>query len=203
MTDLHTASRVPVRTTTRRRTLAWLATFLGFPLGGLVAELAGPVQGPVPALLGGLLTGAVLGAVQALGLRVGFGAPRVPVVTWTLATGVGLAAGLAVGADAVSYRVGLADLAIQGAVCGAAVGLAQALVLVRRLGAVAAAWPLLLGAAWALGWTVTTVIGVDVEAGYTVFGSSGALTVTALTLVLPAMLARRGDGMSSRSAPGR
>ncbi|GAA4942375.1 hypothetical protein EV188_101174 [Actinomycetospora succinea] len=191
MSDLHTAEHAAPRTSALRRGVAWLATFLGFPLGGLVAELAGPVDGPVPALLGGLVTGAVLGAVQALGLRVGR-AP-VPVLAWVVATGAGLAVGLLLGAGAVGYGVGLPALAIQVAVCGAVVGLAQAAILWRRLGALAAAWPPVLAVAWALGWTVTTLVGVDVERGYTVFGSSGALLVAVLTLVLPLVLGRRAE----------
>ena len=54
-----------------------------------------------------------------------------------------------------------------------------------RLGPLAFAWAPALAAVWALGWTITTAIGVDVESQYTVFGSSGALVVTLLTAVLP------------------
>jgi hypothetical protein len=50
---------------------------------------------------------------------------------------------------------------------------------------------------WALGWTVTTAIGVDVESQYTVFGSSGALVVTLLTTALPITLAVRADRSGS------
>jgi hypothetical protein len=40
-----------------------------------------------------------------------------------------------------------------------------------------------------LGWTVTTVAGVDVEQRYTVFGATGALTYSALSgLVLVALV---------------
>ena len=59
--------------------LRWLPTFVGFPLGGLAAELvAGPVDGIAPALAGGAITGAVLGAVQSWGL--GPGRPAGPAV---------------------------------------------------------------------------------------------------------------------------
>ena len=83
-------------------------------------------------------------------------------------------------------------LAVQGAICGLAVGAAQAVVLARRLGRLAIAWPVALAGLWALGWTITTAVGVEVDDHFTVFGSSGAVAVTALTAVLPAMLARRG-----------
>ena len=49
----------------------------------------------------------------------------------------------------------------------------------------------LLAGLWALGWTVTASAGIDVDAQYTVFGSSGALVVTAATSILPIALARR------------
>ena len=41
----------------------------------------------------------------------------------------------------------------------------------------AAAMPLL----WALGWTVTTLIGVAVDQQFTVFGAAGAVTFSALS----------------------
>jgi hypothetical protein len=44
---------------------------------------------------------------------------------------------------------------------------------------------------WALGWLVTTSIGVAVDQQFIVFGSSGALVVTALTAVLPLVLTRK------------
>ena len=37
---------------------------------------------------------------------------------------------------------------------------------------------------WALGWAVTTLVGVAVDDQFTVFGASGAVTVTALLGVL-------------------
>ncbi len=49
---------------------------------------------------------------------------------------------------------------------------------------------------WAAGWAITTSIGVEVDEQFTVFGSSGAITVTALTVVLPLAL-RRLDGGAS------
>jgi hypothetical protein len=35
--------------------------------------------------------------------------------------------------------------------------------------------------AWPIGWTVTWAVGVDVERGYAVFGSTGALVFAAIT----------------------
>ncbi|MGV8848316.1 MAG: hypothetical protein ACOH16_02100 [Propionibacteriaceae bacterium] len=169
-----------------RVVLRWLLSFVGFPLGGLAAMLlVGPVDSVVSAVLGGLVTGSVLGAVQAWALRV----DRRTTIAWVAATAVGLAAGLAVGTGIVGFRTGLADLALQGAVSGGLVGLSQAIVK-RRVGGLAAVWPLYLASAWAIGWTITTSIGVQVEDQFTVFGAAGAVTVAALTSVLPLVLSR-------------
>jgi hypothetical protein len=110
---------------------------------------------------------------------------------WTIATALGLAAGLALGAGLVDYRTSIGDLALQGAVTGALTGLAQAAVLRRRTRRLAVVWPLYLAAAYALGWVVTTAGGIAVDEHFTTFGAYGALTVTALTLVLPVVLSTR------------
>jgi hypothetical protein len=176
----------PVRDPSPTRVIArWLVTIAGFPLGGLAAFLLlGPIDSLVAALLGGLITGAAVGAVQAWALRLG----RRGAVTWTAATAGGLATGLALGVSLVGFHSDLTRLAVQGAVSGAAVGAAQAGVLRSRAGAVALLWPLYLAAVWALGWIVTTTVGIQVDERFTVFGSSGAVTVALLTVTLPVYL---------------
>lgn len=172
-------------TTWRASALRWLPTFLGFPLGGLAAELiGGPVDGIVPALVGGAVTGAVLGAVQSWGI--GPGGPRSR--RWIAATTTGLTVGLAAGSAVVDYGTSLGDLVVQGAICGLAIGAAQAPLLPGRIGYL---WAPALSALWALGWAITSSIGVDVETQYTVFGSSGALVVTIATAALPVALTMR------------
>ena len=179
------ATRTP---TTARIVGRWMISFVGFPLGGLAAlVLTDPVDSVGPAVVGGLITGAVLGAVQAWALRF----DRRQLLAWTLATALGLAAGLALGASLVDFATSMGDLALQGAVTGALVGLAQTVVLRPRTGPVALAWPLYLAAAYALGWVVTTAGGIAVEEQFTTFGAYGALTVTLLTAVLPVALATR------------
>ncbi len=115
---------------------------------------------------------------------------RFDLVTWVLATAGGLAAGLAVGASVVDFRTGLGDLVVQGAISGFAVGAAQSLLLLRRIGAVAFAWPAYLAIAWSIGWAVTTSVGIQVDEQFTVFGAAGAVTVAFLTAVLPVLLNR-------------
>ena len=190
MTELTTASNhtEPALPRGARRVLGrWMLSFAGYPVGGYAAFLlTGRVDSAGPALAGGLLTGAVLGAFQvwAIGQRL----PRP--VAWILATAVGLMAGVAAGAALVDYRTTLGSLVIQGVVTGALVGTAQSAVLVPQLGALALVWPFFLAATFAVGWAVTTSAGIDVDLQFTVFGSSGALTATLLTAVLPVLLNR-------------
>jgi hypothetical protein len=174
-----------------------MLSFAGFPLGGGAAWLlTGPVDAPISAIAGGLVTGLILGVVQAWAMR----ADRRLTAEWTVATAIGLAVGLTSGAALVGYATGLGDLAVQGAVSGAAVGLAQAMVLRSRLGLISLAWPVYLAAAWAAGWIVSTSIGIKVAEQFTVFGASGALTVALLTSVLPLLLrsARYSTSVSAR-----
>ena len=169
--------------------LRWLATFPGFPLGGLAAMLlVGPVDSATSAIAGGLVSGAVLGLAQAWGL----GLDRRAASGWVAATATGFAVGLAAGAAAVGYGTDLRDLALQGGVAGLCVGAAQGSRLAASLDGAAIAWPAYLGALWAMGWTLTYAVGVQVDEQFTVFGAAGAVTVTALTSVLPLALARRG-----------
>ena len=188
LTTQPTTSAVPRTAMTRRPALRWLLTFAGFPLGAVAARaVAGPIDDTAAAVVGGLVNGAILGAAQGWALRpLGISPPR-----WLVATAVGLAAGLGIGATTIGFSTSMGALAAQGAICGAAVGIAQAVVLAHRDRRIALAWPFALAALWALGWTITTAIGVDVERHHAVFGSSGAITVTVLTAALPLALGRK------------
>ncbi len=173
-----------------RTALRWMPTFLGFPIGGYAAHLiVGPVDAVAPAIAGGAISGTILGFAQWLGMRRTGPSP----VAWVVATAAGFALGLAAGAAAVGYDTDTRALATQGAICGAVIGVAQAAVLHRRLGHVVGVWPAVLAGLWALGWTITASAGIDVESQYTVFGSSGAVVVTAGTSVLAIALARRPE----------
>ena len=155
---------------------------------------AGRVPAPTSALVGGALNGLIVGAAQVWAL----GARRPSALSWVAGTSAGFAAGLAVGAAAVGYATDARSLVTQGAFTGAGVAVAQAAILARTgHRGLAFLWPLLLTGAWALGWAVTTAVGVEVDRRFTVFGSSGALVVTALTLLLPMHLHRRSIEVSS------
>jgi hypothetical protein len=155
----------------------WLLTFAAFPPAGYIGHaVAGAVDSPVSAIVGGAVTGVGLGAAQwALLRRRGVGA------RWIPTTAVALAVGVAAGAALVSYRTDRPSLAVMGAVCGFVVGAAQgAVVGDKRRGIV---WAVSTAALWALGWTVSATIGVDVEQQYVVFGGSGALVAALLQAV--------------------
>lgn len=157
--------------------LAWLATSLGFPFGGVLAlSLAGPMDDVVSAALGGLVAGAVAGTGQWLVLRHYLGID----VIWVVATASGLALGNTVGVVLTGAGTGIGDLLVTGAAAGIAVGTAQWALLRERL-RYAGFWVPVLAVAWPLGWTTTWSIGVDVSLGYAVFGAVGALIFAAIT----------------------
>jgi hypothetical protein len=184
--------------TTARIIGRWMVSFVGFPLGGLVALLlTDPVDSVSHAVAGGFVTGAVLGAVQAWALR----ADRRLLVSWTIATALGLAVGLALGSALVEFGTSIGELALQGAVTGAVVGLAQAVVM-RGRPWLAVIWPLYLAGAWSLGWVVTTAGGIAVEDQFTTFGAYGALTVAVLTSILPVSLATHPISVTTSTPTG-
>lgn len=173
----------------RGRNLAWWClTFLGFPVGGLVAEaIVGPIDQVWVAVAAGAIAGAALGTAQWLVLRaIGIDG------RWIALTSVGLAVGLGLGVAVFDYGTSIGDLAVLGAVSGLCVGTSQWLVLRAHVGA-GLSWIPGLALLWALGWTITTSIGVDVESKWAVFGASGAITVTLLSGGLLWLLSRLGE----------
>jgi hypothetical protein len=154
-----------------------MLTFLGFALGGEAAFLVvGSVGGMADGAVGGALAGAVVGAAQWLALR-----GRLAVgPLWIPATALGLGVGDAVGAASTGAGTGIDDLIVTGLVSALAVGLLQ-WALLRRLVRTAWIWPPVVTVAWPLGWTVTWAAGIDIERGYYIFGSSGALVFAAIT----------------------
>jgi uncharacterized membrane protein len=159
--------------------LLWTVGFLAFPIGGALATGAtGRINDFGSALIGGLIVGAVIGTGQWLVAR-----RLLEAKTWIPATAVAMGIGLAVGAWVVGYGTSLGELALMGAITGIPLGVAQAYLLRDRVANAwvwAAAMPLL----WALGWTVSTFIGVSVDNQFAVFGASGAITFMALSGVL-------------------
>ena len=153
---------------------------LAFPIAGELGHVvAGPVDGLMPALFGGALVGAGIGLAQWLMLRrtLDIG-PE-----WIVVTGFGLAIGLAIGAMAVGYETGVPDLIIMGAICGAAVGIGQG-VLLRSSFSLWLIWILAMTLLWPIGWVVTEAFGIPVEEQFIVFGASGTVAFGILSGLL-------------------
>jgi hypothetical protein len=91
--------------------------------------------------------------------------------------------GLAIGAWVVGYGTSLGQLALMGFITGIPLGAAQAWLLRDRV-ANAWVWGAAVPLLWALGWTVTTAGGIDVDRQFAVFGAYGAITFMALSGVL-------------------
>ena len=174
----------------------WLwpvAILVGFPIGGVLADLAvDGVDSVGAALVGGLIAGvvAVGGVVRPQG---------VGLVPLDPATTLGLAAGLAAGAALVDYGIGRGDIVLMGAVTGIGVGVTQALVLARHGVPGAFWWAVANPPAWALGWLVTSyVISRNVKEQFAIFGASGAIVFGLLTWVLLAVLLQETEPEAAR-----
>jgi len=187
-------------TSTPRRMWLWaVAILVSLPIGGYIADLVvNGVDSVGAALAGGLIVGAVIGAAEWFALR-----KRVSWL-WIPATIVGMAVGLVAGAALVDYGIGRGDLALMGAVNGAAVGTMQALVFARHRVSGALWWAVLNPPAWALGWFVSSyVISRNIDERFPIFGASGAIVFGLLTLFLLARLFRaapRVRGTAARAA---
>jgi hypothetical protein len=184
------------RRTGRRTWLLWVAGSLAFPIAGLAGTaVAGRVDDAGAALLGGAAAGVVLGVGQALVSR-----HRLDPRRWVPATALGMGIGLLLGAWAAGYGTSWADLALMGAITGVVLGPAQALALPTHQPhrwSWAVAMPLM----WVLGWSATTLGGIDVEAQFTVFGMYGALVFTAISgSLLHVLLPYRAADLTSAAA---
>ena len=177
----------------------WLwpvAVLLGFPIGGLIADLVvNGVDSVGTALAGGLIAGAIIGAAEWFALR------KWVSWLWIPATSAGLALGLAAGAALVDYGIDRGDVVLMGAVTGVGVGVLQTLVLARDRIPGAYWWAVAIPPAWALGWLVTSyVITTNVKERFAVFGGSGALVFGLLTWLLLAFLLGRTPPEERRTA---
>jgi hypothetical protein len=188
--------RATAPTSSRRSWLLWTAGFLAFPIAGLAGTaVAGRVDSPLAALTGGAVAGLVLGAGQTLASR-----GRLDIRRWVPATGVGMGLGLLLGAATVGYGTSLGELVLMGALTGLVLGPAQALALPRGT-RLRWTWAAALPALWALGWTATTLGGIDVEEQFTIYGAYGALTFSALSGLLLLRLLPDRPAASPGSTP--
>ncbi len=178
--------------------LLWLVGFLAFPIAALAGTaVGGRVSNPVSALIGGAVCGIVIGLGQVLVSR-----RRLDPLMWIPLSAIGMGLGLLLGSTVVNYETTLAELALMGAITGLVLGAAQAVALpsrVRRRWL----WAVGISVLWALGWTLTTLTGVNVEAQFINFGIVGAVIVTALSGLLLHLLLpfHPASGVWLRSRP--
>jgi hypothetical protein len=169
----------------------WAVAFLGFPLGGALANvLIGPITTPVRAGLAGTITGAILGGVQWLVLRTTMPLP----LWWVVATSAGMALGLALSVAFFGTETSGNELLWRAAITGLSIGIAQWLVLQQVLPH-AALWIAVVGLGWVLGWFITRSVGIDLSFNWSVFGSTGAWAFQLLTGLALYFLLRSAQGM--------
>jgi hypothetical protein len=170
--------------------LCWIGIALvAFPVAGYAGwGIGGHVDGVGPALIGGAISGAGIGLVQWLFLKRDLNMSP----AWILATSVALAAGLSIGAAVVGYDTTPGQLAIMGAISGAAVGIAQGILLRDRF-SLWHVWMLAMPVMFAIGWVVSESIGVDVSNQFTVFGASGSIVFGLLSGLLMMAVKRTDD----------
>jgi len=151
----------------------WLVAVIGFPIGGFLGHMiAGPASTATSALLSGLIAGAVIGLAQALSL----GLRAQALAWWTIGTAAALAAALGLVTVAIGQIETSTEAIALGAVSGVVIGAVQAF-LFMRAGVAASA------VAWAVGWLITSGIGVALAPGWPVYGLSGAIASQVITAV--------------------
>jgi hypothetical protein len=172
---------------------SWIGLALvAFPLAGYAGwGISGHVDGVGPALIGGAVTGAGIGFVQWMFLRRDLNMSPV----WILATGIALAAGLSIGAVVVGYETTPSQLAIMGAISGAAVGIVQGILLRNRF-SLWHVWMVAMPVMYAIAWLVTESFGIDVANQFTVFGASGSVVFG----LLSGLLMMAGKRIDDRAA---
>jgi hypothetical protein len=111
--------------TSSRFWLFWVLAFLGFPIAGLLANIAGSVTTPARALLAGAIAGATFGLIQWLILRTRL--PLLP-IWWVVASSAGMALGLAISTVVLGSETAGSELLWRGAITGFCLGLAQFIV---------------------------------------------------------------------------
>ena len=157
--------------------LFWALAFLGFPMGGLLANIiVGPVTTTARAVLAGAITGAIVGLVQWFVLQ-----SRLPLpIWWVIATSVGMAFGLGLSVALLGSEMGGNELLWRAVITGLGIGLAQWLVL-RPILPQSAIWIAVIALGWVVGWFITRSAGIDLTFKWSVFGSTGAWAFQFLT----------------------
>lgn len=156
----------------------WLLAFLGFPIGGGITYLViGAIDSPLKGLAGGAIAGACIGGAQWLALR----SQRDIDGKWIVISSAGLAAGVALSTALLGTDNDVNSVIGRAALTGISLGTAQAYSLQHSRGA-ALLWALAAAAGYTIAWPVTRlVIRDNIQMGYVVFGSSGAILFQIIT----------------------
>ena len=158
--------------------LRWLVATIAFPIGGFIGHLVGGPAATIPAaLISGGIAGATIGLGQGLALKLRSQA----LVAWVVATAVGLGLSLAVVTGSIGQIASTTDAAALGAVAGLVLGSGQAFLLRSSGVSNAWIWAPATAIAWAAGWFVTASAGIALDAGWPVFGLSGAIVSQVIT----------------------
>jgi hypothetical protein len=182
----------------RTHLLRWIIAILGFPVGGFIGHLiAGPAATVPAALVSGLIAGAIIGAAQAIAL--GILRPQA-LALWAGATALGLGVALAAVTAVIGQIETQTEAIVLGAISGLALGAGQAALLMRERVANVWVWVVASGLAWAVGWAVTSGVGVALAAGWPVYGISGALVSQIITGVVLWKILSRGEAGASAAA---
>ena len=170
-----------------RWVLAWVGAFLAYPIGGLITSLVfGRLDNAAEGILGGVVVGLVVGAAQYFALR-----GRLAVDwRWIAATTVGIVVGIGASIALFGTENTMDAILRRALLTGLVLGIAQ-WGLLRQYARRAWLWVPVVTVMYGIAWAVTAqVIATNVDQGFVVFGSSGALVFQLVTgLVLWRMLA--------------
>ena len=158
----------------------WLLAFLGFPIGGGITYLLiGAVDSPVKGIIGGLIAGLAIGGAQWLTLR----HRQLIDIRWIVITSAGLAAGIGGSVAIFGANTDMTTIVERAALTGILLGLSQAYALRKQRG-IAIIWAVVVTVGYTIAWPITSlVINDNVQMGYVVFGSSGAIVFQLVTLI--------------------
>ncbi len=167
----------------------WMPTLLAFPLAGLLASLAlGPIKNLLSAAVAGALVGALLGLAQWWALK-----PLAISFDWAWSTAVATMVASPLAWALTSYSTSVETMTLWGLIAGAVVGFGQ--IASQKLGLQRTlAWAALVAVTWGLAWFISASVIVDIDSNYAIFGSTGALTATALLAfgINPILAKKRG-----------
>ncbi len=143
-------------------------------MAGIIAKtFAGALKNVRSALVGGFIVGTILAA----GEQWAFSTNNFNWI-FIIFSGIALAIGNAIGSYIVHYSTNLKSLMIVGAISGVILGLTQGIIISNPI------FGLIVAIFWLIGWASMSIIKVDVDRQYHIFGMVGALFFTIALAIL-------------------